>query len=190
LLVIIPFLPEIVIWITATLAEIMGCRPDQKDTCLIWSLPVSEIIAIALRISAGFVVAATNNGLLWFAVFCGAVTAWLVVCYCALTLGWARTRSRLLLGFAIAVAFAFLPYFGPLLSVAKLANSNCQPNEGGVGSCEIFGGYVGPAHDAVRAGWLILAGAPIALGAFIIYAAVMVMVSAVSRKRSETPVRQ
>jgi hypothetical protein len=51
--------------------------------------------------------------------------------------------SRLVLGFAVAVVFAVLPYFGPMLAIANFANANCRPNEGGVGACIIFGGYVG-----------------------------------------------
>jgi hypothetical protein len=102
-------------------------------------------------------------------------------------LGWSRTRSRLLLGFAVALVFAVLPYFGPLLAIGNLVSDSCQPNEGGVGSCVMFGGYVGPAHDAVRAGWLILAGAPIALGAFIIYAIITIIFRTLSAKRPVTP---
>lgn len=190
LLVVAPFLPEIVIYLTAALAKIMGCQLDQKNACLIGPIPVSDIIAFALQVGAGLIVAARNNGILWLVVFFIVSTAWLVVCFVALTFGWAHARSRLLLGFAVALVFAVLPFFGPLLAIGNLVYQNCQPNEGGVGSCVMFGGYVGPpAHDAVKAGWLILAGAPIALGAFVIYAIVTIIIHAFSAKRAGTEVR-
>ena len=190
LLVVVPFLPEMAIYVVAALAKAMGCQPDQKNACLIGSVPVSDVIAFALQIGAGWIVAAWTNGKVWFIVFCIAITLWLIVCFVALTLGWPRTRSRLLLGFATALVFAVLPYFGPLLAIGNLLNQNCQANEGGVGPCMIFGGQVGiPAHDAVRAGWLVLAGAPIALGAFLIYAIIALVFRALSEKRAVTPVQ-
>jgi hypothetical protein len=35
-LVVIPFLPEIVIYLAAALAEIMGCQPDQCESVPAW----------------------------------------------------------------------------------------------------------------------------------------------------------
>jgi hypothetical protein len=188
LLIVVPFLPEVTIYAVGTFAKLMGCQLDQKNVCLIGSIPVSNIIAFALRIGAGSMVAAWNNGSVWFTVFCAALTLWLIVCFVALTFGWSRTSSRLLLGFAAALVFAVLPYFGPLLAIGNLLNQNCQANEGGVGPCTIFGGHVGsPAHDAVEAGWLILAGAPIALGAFVAYTVVAVVIRTFSRKHPVVP---
>jgi hypothetical protein len=183
LLLIAPFLPEITIYFVTALAKLMGCQLDQKNACFIGGVPVSDIIAIALRATAGLLVAAWTKGYVWFIVFCVALTSWIVICLIALTLGWLGTRTRLLLGFAVALVFAVLPYFGPLLAIGSLLNKNCQANEGGVGPCIIFGGSVGsPAHEAVQAGWLILAGAPIALGAFVVYVIIAVVVHAFSRR--------
>lgn len=186
LLIIVPFLPEIAIYIVAAIAKLMGCQLEQKNVCLIGSVPVSDIIAVALRIGAGSLVAAWTHGYLWFIIFCVTVTLWIVVCFVALTMGWSRTASRLLLGFLAALVFAVLPYFAPQLAIGNLINQNCpQANEGGVGPCMIFGGYVGsPAHDAVQAGWLILAGVPIALGVFLVYAVLALVIHTLSRKRS------
>ena len=69
LLVVVQFLPEIVIWLTAALAEIMGCQLDQKSACLIGSLPVSNIIALALvRARAGLIIAGIHTNDLWLVV--------------------------------------------------------------------------------------------------------------------------
>lgn len=183
LLVALPFLPELLIGVTAVLAKMMGCQPDQDKECLIGLLSASDVIAFALRVGAGLIVAATSNGVFWFVAFCIVVTTWLILCYIALTLGWARTPIRLVLGVAVALVFAVMPYFGPMLAIANLVNDKCQPNEGAIGACLMFGGYVGAAHQAVQVGWLILAGAPIALAAFVIYAIFAIVVRVGSAKR-------
>ena len=151
----------------------MGCQLNQKNACLIGSLPVSDIIDFALQVGARLIVAAVSNGALWFVVFWIVVIAWLVVCYVALTLGWVRTRTRLLLGIAVTLVFAVVPYFGPMVSITNLVNEKCK---GGVGSCLMFGGRVGLAYEAVEVGWLFILGAPIALAAFVIYAIFAILV--------------
>ena len=193
LLVIIPFLPEILIWAAATIAELKGCQPDQKDACLIGTLPVSDIIAFSLYLGAGLIIAGVRASYVWLVVACGAMAGWLVACYAALILGWARVSSRLLLGFAVAAVFAFLPYFGPMLSVANLVNEHCRPNDGGVGACMMFGSYVGkpeasPAHDAVMLGWLAPYGALLALAIFAVYAVVVIVIAIASAKRTTAAV--
>jgi hypothetical protein len=189
LLVVVPLLPEMLIFVVQAFAKIGGCQLEQKEACLIGGIPASEIIAFALRIGAGLIVYVMNHGVLWFVIFCAAAAMWIVLSFAALSLGWSRTRSRLVLGLMAALIFAVLPYFGPLLAIGNLLNENCQANEGGVGPCIIYGGHVGtPAHDAVRAGWFVLAGAPIALGAFAIYVGITVAIQAFARKRRMTPV--
>lgn len=184
LLVALPFLPELLIWFTALLAGAVGCQPDQERECFLGLLPASDVIAFALRWGAGLIVAATSNGVFWFVAFCVVVTTWLILCYVALTLGWARTLVRLVLGVAVALIFAVVPYFGPMLAIANLVNDKCRPNEGAIGTCLMFGGDVWPAHQAVQVGWLILAGAPIALTAFVIYAIFAIIVRVASTKRA------
>ena len=81
-----------------------------------------------------------------------------------------------------------------MLAIANLVNDNCQPNEGGVGACVMFGGYVGntehsPVHDAVAMGWLALFGAPLALGIFVIYAIIAIVIGVRSGKRLPTSVQ-
>jgi hypothetical protein len=190
LLIVTPFLPEITIYLVQAAAALGGCQIDQKDPCLIARVPISEIIAFALRLGAGLIVGAMNNGPIWFAIFCSAVALWIVVCFTSLSFGWSRTKSRLLLGLAAALVFAFLPYFGPLLAIVNLVNQNCHANEGGVGPCIIYGGHVGtPAHDAVRAGWFFLAGAPIALGVFVVYSAITLAIHILSKKHARPSVQ-
>ena len=182
LLVTIPLLPEIVILATATLATLQGCRPAQTDVCLLVSRPVSDILALALQAGAGWIVAATSKPDALTAIYVG-LAAWLVACLVVVTFGWARISSRLLLGLAVALTFAVLPYFGPMLALEPLVHSQCKPNDGYVGPCTIFGGDVGtPAHAAVSIGWLGLVGTPLAMGIFAVYAIAVILLAVVLRK--------
>src|ERR1700752_815546 len=188
LLLVIPFIPEIVICAAAGAARLVGCQPDQQDVCLIGSVPVSDIIGLELKVGAPFIVASVGSSNKWFVGFFVAVCGWLMICYVALLLGWARLWIRLFLGLVVMLVFAVLPYFGPMLAVGSLTNDNCEPNEGGVGSCVMFGGHVGtssysPVHDAVALGWLLLIGAPLAFGVFVIYVIAVISLAAVSAKR-------
>lgn len=181
-LVIVPFIPEIIIIGTIAVAKLMGCEPEQKNLCLIGSLPPSEIIRVSLQATATFIITHAGNWK-WLVGMYLAIAAWLVACWIVLFQGWTRVPSRLMLGFVIALAFAVLPYFGPMLSIANLVHENCRPNEGGAGPCVIFGGHVAPAHDAVLMGWLVLIGAPLALGMFVLYAVVVIAAAVWPEKR-------
>jgi hypothetical protein len=166
LLVVAPFLPEIAIYAVTGLAKIKGCDVTDKAECMIGKVRLSEIIAINLR--AGVWVAE------WMGDY-GIAAVWLTLCYLAITFGWRNLVGRLLLGLAVTVVFAVLPYFGALLSISHLVNPNCQPNEGGVGPCVMFGGDVGDvAHNTVNP-QLAMAGFLIALVAFVAYAIIAIV---------------
>lgn len=188
LLVTVPFIPEIVIYGIIGLARVKGCQLEQTAVCLVGAVPVSHAIGFTLKATAGFVVA--QAGSLKFIVgFYLAIAGWQAACYGALSQGWTRVWIRLLLGFAVALLFATLPYFGQTIATSYLENENCPPaTEGGFGSCRAFGSYVdrgdyNPMNDAGQLGWLALIGAPLALGIFAVYAIWAVVVSIHSAKR-------
>ena len=176
LLVVIPFIPELVIYLTGLVARLVGCLPGEESSCLILSVPVSDVIGAALQLKVGLIVPRAGE-LEWFVGLYLVVTLWLAVCYVVLMQGWTRVSHRLLLGFGIALIFAVLPYFGSLLAIAGLENAGCRLNAGKDGTCVIFGGYVGgarsPAHAAGPMGLLAIVGAPLALGAFAVFAVVV-----------------
>jgi len=189
LLLIIPLVPEIVIYVTVALAHIVGCHLNQQDTCLIGGLPVSDVVGLALQACAGLIIAAVSNSFIWLVIFYLVIAGWLVACHIVIIQGWRRTSLRLLLGFFVTFIFIFLPYFGPTLAVAILDNENCRPNEGGIGPCMAFGGYVGstdhsPAHDAIMMGWLAPYGAVMALVIFFVYAIVVGVTGVIAAMRS------
>lgn len=175
LLVLLPFVPEVAILLTSLFAAISGCQPGSDAGCRIGS-SAADIIRHALEASL-LVGSRFGDGL---------AALWLASCCWLITLGWPRLWIRLLLAFAISLICAFVPYFGPMLSISHLVNPRCSPNEGGVGDCIVYGGDVGGvAHKVVSLGWRIIEGAPIAIGIFVVYAIIAVIIELRSRKRAE-----
>jgi hypothetical protein len=174
-LVVLPLIPELVIFATSLLAQILGCTPGSEAVCTIGPGSAAGIIRNALK----------AGSFLGFRFSDGLAAVWLILgCWLA-TLGWTRLRSRLLLAFALTMVCAFVPYFGPMLSIDHLINPKCLPNEGGVGPCMIYGGNIGAvAHDTERLVWRIIAGAPIALVIFVVYAITAIWIHLRSRKRT------
>jgi hypothetical protein len=177
LLLIAACTPEIVIRVTVALARLKGCELDQEDPCLLGMVPVSDIIDWTLQLSARYVIAALHSTRWWLVH--AVVAGWLIACYIVLVCGWSSLLSRLGIGFVVMVISAVLPYFGPMLAIASLSGEKCQPNEGVVGACTVFGGYVGdpcasPVHDAVLLGWEAPSGARLSLAIFAVYAIVVI----------------
>src|SRR6202048_856112 len=175
-LVLLPLLPEVLIIAASTYAGAVGCQVDSKMACAVGPPSASEVIRTALQ-AAYFIGSefADDN----------IVLAWLASCYFLIILGWTRLSSRLLLAFGVSLILAFLPYFGPILSIGHLANPNCHPNEGGIPpECTIYGGDVGnAAHAAVRLGWKFFYGAPVALVAFVVFVILTLVARLVSKRR-------
>jgi hypothetical protein len=189
LLLIAAFAPEIVIRATVAIARLKGCELDQENPCLIGTVPVSDIIGWTLQLSARFVIAALHSSRWWLVH--AVIAGWLIACYVVLIRGWASLLSRLGIGFVVMVISAVLPYFGPMLAIANLSGENCQPNEGGVGACIVFGGYVGdpcasPVHDAVLLGWEAPYGALLSVAIFAAYTIVVIALRLILAKRSST----
>jgi len=189
LLLIAAFAPEIVIRATVAIARLKGCELDQENPCLIGPVPVSDIIGWTLQLSARFVIAALHSSRWWLVH--AVIAGWLIACYVVLIRGWASLLSRLGIGFVVMVISAVLPYFGPMLAIANLSGENCQPNEGGVGACIVFGGYVGdpcasPVHDAVLLGWEAPYGALLSVAIFAAYTIVVIALRLILAKRSST----
>lgn len=178
LLIALTFLPEIVVLATSAVAKLKGCQAGSNVTCEIGPSSAGEIIRSALE-AGSFVGLRFSDGL---------AAIWLTLGFFLIWKGWMRLSSRLLLGLAISLVCAFVPYFGPMLSIGSLVNPNCNPNEGGVGPCMIYGGNIGVvAHDTVRLAWRIADGAPIALGIFGIYAIAVIGVQLISRRVAPPP---
>jgi len=176
LFVVLPFVPEIIILAVTVIANAAGCEAGSKAACKFGPVSTSSIIGSALEIG-------TMIGIGFGA---GIVAAWLAACYVFITLGWTRLVSRLLLALVVSLLFAALPYLAPALSLVPLANEDCRPNEGGVGPCFIYGDDIGSvAHETVILPWFIAQAAPIALGAFIIYAIIAVVLRIMPKRNAK-----
>jgi hypothetical protein len=177
-LVLLPFLPEIAIWIIAGFAKLMGCRPEQP--CL-GSTTIGEMINWALKFSPGLIVTDAAIPGPWFIVFFAVLGIWLTGCFVMVTLGWKRPASRLAVGFVVTLIFAFLPFLGPGLALLGLAQpKSCNP---GTGTCKIYGGEVPEAHAVLRLWNYELQATSIGL-TFLLFAIYVVLVIVVSRSRS------
>ena len=181
-LLVVPFLPEIAIWAVAALAGLAGCQPDQKDACLVGSLAVSDVIDRALWAGGVDIVRSAA----WRSYFYVAIVAWLGLCYIVLIQGWERVTSRLLLGAALALTFALLPFWGPLLAIKMFANERlCKPESTG---CLLFGGKVENAYAALEMTNLPFnsGGVLPAVGLFAVFSVFAIAAGVVSTKRPIT----
>ncbi|UPK39610.1 hypothetical protein IVB18_21730 [Bradyrhizobium sp. 186] len=166
LLLVIPFLPELAICAVAALAYFTGCRVDQESPCIVSSLPASEVIDWALWLGGVDIVGSAARRS-YFHLILG---AWLFVCYVVLIFAWTRLQTRLVIGAAITLVLAVLPYWAPLWTVRMFADERlCKPQSTG---CPLFGKKVEkafaalnmqdlPAHDS---------GPLLALGMFVAFA--------------------
>jgi hypothetical protein len=194
MLVILPFLPEITVYVFTALAKASGCRLEDSSVCVLAGSAVSDIVDGALQ--AGLFVS------LGFAI--GFAAIWLALCYYMVNRGWSWTTSRLLLALLITAVFAVLPYWAPNLALAHVVNLKCAANGS---SCFVFGGEVTSTANDVLAvfdepfipavlilrrfsivsqippGPVVL-GAPIAAGAFLVYTIITIIVKIISRRRS------
>ena len=176
-LVVLPFLPDLAIYAVGGLAKVNGCVADQKEICRIAGIDVS--VALSVLITTAVVIGSAFVGF-------GLAALWLIMCYLLILRGWAGLAARSVLALSVTIIFALLPYIAPAIAVAPLANTKCQPNEGG-GSCLIFGGDVSSAHHTVALPWLILPGVPIAVGTAIVYAIVAAIIKARRTRASRQP---
>jgi hypothetical protein len=160
-LVVLPVLPEILVVTTSWIAQLHGCNVEDKAICVIGPVPsASSIIHAALK--AGFLVGAKFLS--------GVAPLWLALCFVTITKGWSRLASRLALGFSVTLIFALVPYLGPMASIEPLLSPYCQPNEGGVGSCLVYGENIGGvAHENVSLASLFFIGAVMAFVTFSLY---------------------
>jgi hypothetical protein len=154
LLVVLPFIPEFVVYAAAGLGKLVGCQIDQAKPCVIGPISLGDVIVRSL-----------NVGLFWGRMLGVAIASvvWLPLCYYTMTRGWAGIVSRLFLALVIATLFVLLP-FAPLLVIKSLSDLDCS-----VVPCGILGGVVNYDH-AVKAGELgVSLGLAVALLALIVY---------------------
>jgi hypothetical protein len=176
ILVILPFVPEFATLLVGAFAGLFGCRVDAKVACTVVGFSVSDLFGATIE--AGVLVAASFGF--------GLVVVWLALCFVAISVAWTGVKTRLALALATTLIFAVLPYVAPLLALAAFIQGDCNPNEGGVGQCWMFGGDIAEAaNEAAVLPWFLFVGGPLALGAAAVSAIVIVIVRLIQRRRAE-----
>lgn len=162
LLLIFPFLPEIIAYVLMALAKAQGCTLEQSVPCpLTPSMSIGDAIIQAL-------VAGSNRGLI-FAI--GVAAIWLFVCCFVILQAWKKTATRLSLGFVVCTIFGALPYTGPAIVLGSLANPYCHTtSDVGIHKCMAYGVNIGAAaYQASGTQLLFYLGGPISFVCLLIY---------------------
>ncbi len=173
-----PFIPELLIRLIAALAQAKGCSAADTSPCALGPLDAGFLIAVMLTLGVWRA--------LGFAF--GGVLVWLFACLVAMSHMWRGLFLRLFGAFILTSVASLLPYLAPMMAMDDLRHAGCQPNEGGVGICMLFGTSLGDApHLAVTAGWLVLIGLPAAGLAFLVYAVIAIVLAIRARRSRNAP---
>lgn len=172
-LLVIPAIPAIFLLIVSIYGKTAGCDPA-GGLCMIGGRSLGETAKRSLDAAASFASFFVFLGGLWFAVtllfvhrsFSGAGARLLAALFSA---GWS------VLGAMIAGVFA----------LANLA-SHCRFNEGGVGTCRLFGVETTSGHHIASAFWGLLIGVPLAGLIFLGYAVVVTIIANKTKKKTLT----
>jgi hypothetical protein len=177
LLLFVPYIPELIVRLTAAIAAAKGCAPADATPCALGPLDAGILISAALTLAVWRA--------LGFAF--GGVLLWLFACLVVMSRMWHGLFLRLSGAFVLTSVSALLPYLAPLMSIDDLRHAGCQPNEGGVGICMLYGTNVGDApHLAVTAGWLVLIGLPAAGLVFVVYAVTAIVLAIRTRRAAKS----
>ncbi len=164
LLLLVPAIPATFLLVVSIYGKIAGCDPSGA-ACVIGGRPLGETAKRALDAAAAFASFFVFLGGLWFAFalifvhrsFEGAGGRLLAALFAA---GWS------VLG-AIIMGFVALANVAP----------HCSFNEGGVGSCRIFGVITTSGHHIGTAIWGVMIGVPLAGLVFLVYAVIVTIIA-------------
>jgi hypothetical protein len=140
--VLLPLLPGAVIALIALAAGLLGCMASPMEACG----PLGPLFRLAVPWAE------------WtgFLMLYGVVFVVGIACL-ALHRITDRMAVRLLGGLAVAFLLGTMPILGPTLAMGGLVHPGCQPNEGGVGPCVMFGEDIGSSvHNLATLPWLLM----------------------------------
>jgi len=157
ILLLIPAIPSIYILILSIYGDIAGCKVAAGE-CIVGGRSLGEVARRALDAAAAFSTLFVVLGAVWFA-----------LCLFPIHRSFANAGSRLVAAFFVAGWSVIGPIIMGLIALASIA-PHCSFNEGGVGSCRIFGVATQSGHAIGTALWGIMIGMPTAALVFIVYA--------------------
>jgi hypothetical protein len=155
----LPMVPTLVIYGLASAANSAGCMADPMTLCRVGPLSIGDSIRAAMPLASGMATAMAFG-----------VPIVLAIAYVGLELGYRRLSVRLLLALLACVVLAYLPIVGPSLALESVTHPGCQPNESGIGECNLFGVSLGQSANTLGVmGWFILIAGPVAFLTFLAY---------------------
>lgn len=167
----LPLVPSLIIFFIGEIATARGCMLAPLDPCQVGpiSLGFASLQAVRLATGVGTVVGF-------------GVPLILGLAYVGLELGFRHLASRLALALLVCILVSFVPVIGPALALEGLVHPGCQPNEGGVGECTLFGVSLGgEANTLAVMGWFFLIAGPLAFLTFLAYAVIALVLRASRR---------
>ena len=173
ILLLIPAIPSIYLLILNAQGAAAGCNPAGAE-CVIGGTSLGEVARRALDTAAGFAS---------FFVFLGAFL--FLACLVPIHKGFAGAGTRILAALFAAgwsVLGAIIVGFIALANIAP----HCSFNEGGVGTCRIFGVATQSGHHIGTAVWGVMIGAPLAALVFLIYAIVVTIAANNTKQKTLT----
>lgn len=173
LLLLVPAIPAIFLLIVSSYGKIAGCDPAGV-ACVIGGRSLGDTAKRALDAAAAFASFFVFIGGFWFAFalifvhrsFAGAGGRLLAALFAA---GW-------------SVLGAIIMGFVALASIAP----HCSFNEGGVGTCRIFGIATQSGHHIGTAIWGVMIGIPVAALVFIVYAVIVAIIANKTKQKRLT----
>ena len=157
ILLLIPAIPSIYILILSIYGDIAGCKVAAGE-CIVGGRSLGEVARRALDAAAAFSTLFVVLGAIWFA-----------LCLFPIHRSFANAGSRLVAAFSVAGWSVIGPIIMGLIALTSIA-PHCSFNEGGVGTCRIFGVATQSGHAIGTALWGIMIGMPTAALVFIVYA--------------------
>lgn len=173
LLLLIPAIPSLYLLILNAQGSAAGCNPA-GSLCVIGGRSLGEVAKRTLDAAAG---------LASFFVFLGAFL--FAASLVPIHKGFAGAGSRIL----VALFTGFWSVLGAIImGFVALANiaPHCSFNEGGVGTCRIFGVATQSGHHIGTAIWGVMIGVPLAALVFLIYAIVVTIAANNTKQKTLT----
>jgi hypothetical protein len=173
ILLLIPAIPSIYILIISVYGGIAGCDPAGA-ACVIGGRSLGDVAKRALDAAAAFATLFVLLGGFWFA-----------FALIFIHRSFSSAGSRLLAALFVAGWSVLGPIIFGLVALASIA-PHCSFNEGGVGTCRIFGVATQTGHQIGTALWGIMIGMPVAAIVFAIYAVIITIVANKTRQKTLT----
>ncbi len=172
-LMVIPAVPSIFLLIVWIYGKAAGCDPAGPE-CIAGIRPLGDMAKRSLDAAAAFASFFVFLGGLWFA-----------LALVFLHRSFAGAGARLLAALLTAGWSVLGPIVAGLFALSLLA-PHCAFNEGGVGTCRIFGVATTGGHHIGTALWGVMIGVPLAGLIFLGYAAIVTIIANKTKQKTLT----